>query len=175
MSDFDTSFWDQHWAEHDGHDDGPNPYVIRETADLKPGSALDAGCGSGIEAVWLAQHGWQVTGVDIADAAIELAQKRAARADVSAATTWVASDLTQWSPAQPFDLVMTNYAHTPLPQVQLYKRLADWVRPGGTLLLVGHGHEHLGTHSSERIEAVVEGIRGLELVGDVREVMGLLG
>jgi 2-polyprenyl-3-methyl-5-hydroxy-6-metoxy-1,4-benzoquinol methylase len=29
--------------------------------ELPPGRAIDVGCGDGADAVWLAQHGWQVT------------------------------------------------------------------------------------------------------------------
>lgn len=44
---------------------------------LTPGRALDVGCGSGPDAVFLAQHGWKVTGVDAAETAIERAKERA--------------------------------------------------------------------------------------------------
>jgi len=38
-------------------------------AELTPGKALDLGCAEGADAIWLAQRGWQVTGVDIAQIA----------------------------------------------------------------------------------------------------------
>jgi SAM-dependent methyltransferase len=43
---------------------------------LPLGRALDLGCGTGINAVWLAQHGYEVTGVDVAPLAIEQARAR---------------------------------------------------------------------------------------------------
>ena len=42
----------------------PNAVLLEEIGDLRPGLALDAGCGHGAEAIWLAASGWQVTAVD---------------------------------------------------------------------------------------------------------------
>ena len=53
---FDKDYWERHWQEFGGHGRGllANPYLGREVGDLTPGSALDAGCGEGAEAIWLA-------------------------------------------------------------------------------------------------------------------------
>jgi hypothetical protein len=65
---------------------------------------------------------------------------------------WVEADLSVWAPHGRFDLVTTHYAHSVLPQLAFYRRLSDWVAPGGTLLIVGHldrpghGHGHGGEH-----------------------------
>ncbi len=42
----------------------PKPFVVEIAATLKPGRALDLACGDGRNAIWLADQGWQVTGVD---------------------------------------------------------------------------------------------------------------
>ena len=73
--------WDKRYKlrEHAASDfeAGPTPLVI-ETADgLAPGKALDLACGAGRNAIWLAEHGWEVTGVDGAPTAIEFLRKRA--------------------------------------------------------------------------------------------------
>ena len=143
---FEKDYWEQHWEEAhpaaDGSDESaPNPYLVRETTGLAPGTALDAGCGTGAEAIWLATHGWQVTAADISATALAQAAERAARASVSDRVTWVEADLTSWEPADRFDLVVTNYAHPAMPQLAFYERIADWVAPGGTLLIVGHLHD----------------------------------
>ena len=42
----------------------PTPLLVETAGKLKPGRALDLACGTGRNAVWLAQHGWHVTAVD---------------------------------------------------------------------------------------------------------------
>ncbi|MBO0840957.1 MAG: class I SAM-dependent methyltransferase [Sciscionella sp.] len=50
---------------------------------LPPGRALDIGCGPGAKAVYLAERGWQVTGVDQVDRALAVARRRATDAGVT--------------------------------------------------------------------------------------------
>src|SRR4051812_17107096 len=53
--------------------------LVAETAGtLRPGKALDLACGAGRNAIWLAQHGWQVTAVDGSAVAIEILRRDAA-------------------------------------------------------------------------------------------------
>lgn len=152
---FDENYWEHHWR--DGRAGGsmasnpPNPYLERELGAVAPGTALDAGCGAGAEALWLCAHGWRVTAADISSEALARAADREAawrgadreRAEGGAAPiAWVRADLTTWQPATPFDLVTTHYAHPSMPQVAFYERIAAWVAPGGSLLIVGHLHTH---------------------------------
>ena len=59
------------------------PEVTSALAAFKqPGRALDLGCGTGTSSICLAQHGWQVTAVDFAPKALELARDKAQRAGV---------------------------------------------------------------------------------------------
>ncbi|GAA4525155.1 class I SAM-dependent methyltransferase [Amycolatopsis samaneae] len=133
---FDGAYWENHWRGASGTGKEPNPYLVRETAGLNPGTALDAGCGEGGEARWLASRGWDVTAADISAEALT----RAAGAGDAAKVEWVRADLTTWTPASRFDLVVTHYAHPSMPQLAFYERVAGWVKPGGTLLVVGHLH-----------------------------------
>lgn len=63
-----------------------------ESGRLKAGSAIDLGCGTGANAIYLAQQGFEVTGVDYAEAAIEKAQERAEAAGVQ--VNFLVDDLT---------------------------------------------------------------------------------
>src|ERR1700730_6361085 len=47
-----------------------------------PGRALDLGCGTGTDSTYLAQHGWDVTGVDMVPEARAIARRRAVAAGV---------------------------------------------------------------------------------------------
>lgn len=63
----------------DGHPLAAGLRALVESG-LEPGRALDIGCGTGDNCVYLAQHGWQVTGIDYVETAV-----RRARAKMSAA------------------------------------------------------------------------------------------
>jgi ubiquinone/menaquinone biosynthesis C-methylase UbiE len=74
--------------------------LIEGTADapaLPPGAALDVGCGSGDSSIYMAQHGWQVTGVDFVPKVLDTAREKARAADVS--VNFVHADITQLSQA----------------------------------------------------------------------------
>lgn len=58
---------------------------------LRPGVALDIGCGTGRHAAYLADHGWEVTGIDVAPQAIDQARSRSTRVH------WAVADLTDES------------------------------------------------------------------------------
>src|SRR5690554_3392045 len=87
-----------------------NSTVADVVATLVPGTALDLGCGEGGDAVWLAQQGWTVTGVDISPSAT----RRAAAAAEAAAVgvRFLAEDLTTWRTDQSFDLVTATFFHS---------------------------------------------------------------
>lgn len=152
---FEKDYWERHWEQaHDpasevasevafevAESSSPNPHLEREIAGLRSGTALDAGCGTGADAIWLADHGWRVTAADISGTALAAAAVRATEASVAERVTWLEADLTTWLPTGRFDLVATSYAHPAIPQLAFYDRISDWVAPGGTLLIVGHLHE----------------------------------
>lgn len=158
---FDKAYWEQHWSPrigtgvveaeqarpdqhepqpHDAHLPGsaPHPYLQRELTGLPVALALDAGCGTGSEALWLAAHGWQVAGVDISALAIDVAQQQAEAAGLGAVTEWIEADLMSWEPHRMWQLVTTSYAHPRQGHPAFYRRIAEWVAPGGTLLIVAH-------------------------------------
>jgi SAM-dependent methyltransferase len=66
--------------------------IVEGPEALPPGRALDIGCGTGRDAVHLAQHGWRVTAVDSTPRALELARERARREGVE--VDWRAGDVT---------------------------------------------------------------------------------
>ena len=131
----------------------PNRQLVVEASDLPPGTALDAGCGEGGDALWLAERGWQVTAVDFSHRRAGARGRTARRAGRSpTGSTWLHADLDAWTPPEgSFDLVTAHYLHSRwADRSALFRRLAAAVAPGGTLLVVGHllgegdgdGHDH---------------------------------
>lgn len=57
--------------------------LVEGPVALPPGRALDLGCGHGRHAIYLASHGWDVTGIDIVAHAVATARRKAAEAGVS--------------------------------------------------------------------------------------------
>lgn len=150
---FDNDYWDGIWSGDRAtamSTSVANPHLQAQVSDLAPGTAIDAGCGAGAEAIWLAEQGWSVVAADIARAALAFGRDRAEAAGVGDKIDWVQADLSTWQPETRYDLVTTHYAHPNIPQLAFYVRIAGWVAPGGTLLVVGHlhpdRHEEDGQH-----------------------------
>jgi methylase of polypeptide subunit release factors len=60
--------------------------VVEGKDSLAPGKALDLGCGTGTNCIYMARHGWEATGVDFVPRAISAATRKAVVAGVSPAT-----------------------------------------------------------------------------------------
>ncbi|MFJ5695224.1 SAM-dependent methyltransferase [Arthrobacter sp. NPDC093125] len=127
----------------------PNPQLVAEAAGLAPGTALDLGCGEGADALWLAERGWTVTAVDVSAVALERAAGHAAESEAGHRVTWLQRDLETWQPDTTFDLVSAQFLHsTEMPWQRSHRTAADAVRPGGTLLVVGHHPDGMPPWSS---------------------------
>jgi SAM-dependent methyltransferase len=148
--------WDERYSSKPQIWSGkPNPQLVREGAGLRPGKALDLGCGEGADAIWLAQHGWSVAAVDVSAVALERAARHEKdaldRASVHAGPDAIASrihweqcDLAEWQPEEEYDLVSSQFLHSTQTGWQRPLQTgAAAVKPGGTLLIVGHHPDHL--------------------------------
>ncbi|MFD1322785.1 FAD-dependent oxidoreductase [Micromonospora sonneratiae] len=147
---FEEAAWEERYRSRPAIWSGrPNPQLVAEAAGLTPGRALDVGCGEGADAVWLADRGWQVTGVDISATALErgAAHAAAAGAQIADRIEWTRADLRQQPPAEgAYDLVSAQFMHLPGDaRRELFTRLAAAVAFGGTLLIVGHHPSDLRT------------------------------
>lgn len=144
---WDAAFWDERYGSSaqvwSGH---VNAVVADEAAALTPGLALDVGCGEGGDALWLAERGWQVLGVDVSQVAIDRAAARASEVGLEDRTDWEVRDLMEWAPpARTFDLVCAAYIHLPTDDRRTaYAGLAAAVTPGGALIVAGHHPSDIG-------------------------------
>ncbi len=122
---------------------GPNRLLEAQLGGAAPGSALDAACGEGRNALWLAEQGWRVTGVDFSDVAIRKARQIGEQRGVS--VSWHVLDVARDPlPEAGYDLVAVLYLHTdPDERARWLPRLAGAVAPGGTFLYIGHDPDNV--------------------------------
>jgi len=98
-----SSYWERSYQSgHVPWDPGPYdrhvPRVVEEYG-IAPCPTLDVGCGTGGTLIWLARRGFEVTGIDLAPTAVEIARRNAKSAGVSA--KFVAGDFPDsFSPAE---------------------------------------------------------------------------
>lgn len=120
---------------------GPRKELVElvEDGTLTPCRAIDLGCGTGANAIFLAQHGFEVTGVDYATAGIEKATRAAADAGVS--VEFIVDDLRDLRHTRgPFDFLLDYGVLDDLRprQRELYMRsIVPLTRPGSRFLLWG--------------------------------------
>lgn len=69
---YDESYWNERYRSSQSVWSGnPNPQLVAEIADLRPGRALGVGCGEGADTIWLAGRGWEVVAIDVSGLALE--------------------------------------------------------------------------------------------------------
>lgn len=123
----DRDRWNRRYREDEPRET-PAEIVREPVGDLPRGTALDVACGGGRNAIFLAEHGFDVTATDVSDEALEHARRRAdgAGVDVDFVRTDVdAMDLEKGV----YDVVVVTYFRTRerLPD------LVDALTPGGVL------------------------------------------
>ncbi len=134
MSEKDRIRWDAAYADRQPDMAPALPQVLSAHAGLFPasGSALDVACGTGRAAVWLAQRGLQVWGLDVSPVAITQAKQAAAFHRVAERCRFDVADLDEGLPAgPPVDVVLCHRFRDP----KLYPALAARLRPGGLLAI----------------------------------------
>ncbi|AGS34691.1 hypothetical protein B841_06090 [Corynebacterium maris DSM 45190] len=134
--------FDEFYAQGQQWSGNPNDSLVREVAEMTPGTALDVGCGEGADLLWLAEQGWTVVGVDPADAAVERSRALLDDHGFAEQSTVIAGDVADVE-GQSFDLVIGFYVPLPEEDTTTVAALEQLVAPGGTLLWVHHvGHAH---------------------------------
>jgi tellurite methyltransferase len=106
----------------------------REVAELLPSGArvLELGCGEGRDSVFFSSLGFDVVGVDSAEAGIRKAERLAR--ERGASVRWVTADMSEINPAGPFDLAYSCGAVHYVPRLErdrLLRRTKALTRPGG--------------------------------------------
>lgn len=140
----DASEWDSKYsATETMWSEQPNSFLVEKTVEMKPGRALDLGCGEGRNALWLAERGWAVTAVDFSEVAVERGRHWADRRGLS--IDFRVADVTEYDPdPRAYDLVILFYLQLQHPEIRnILTRAAGAVADGGSLLVVAHDLENL--------------------------------
>ncbi|MCM6762814.1 class I SAM-dependent methyltransferase [Rathayibacter sp. ZW T2_19] len=132
--------WEARYADSDRIWSGrPNASLVDLVHALPPGRALDLGCGEGGDALWLAEQGWSVTGLDLSETALGRARAEAERRGL--VVDLRQADLgAEWPVDGLFDLVCASFLHSmvELPRTAILRRAATQVAPGGRFAIVTH-------------------------------------
>jgi tellurite methyltransferase len=116
-------------------DAAPTPLVVATAGNLRPGKALDLACGVGRNALWLAEHGWDVTAVDGAATAIEILRNRASERGLK--INAAVADLEEGEfviESSRWDLIAMCY----YLQRNLFEPAKQGVAPGGIVISIVH-------------------------------------
>lgn len=143
-----------------------------DRASAAPRTALDLGCGEGADAAWLASRGWDVTGVDWAEAAVDRARRLAQTLEVRA--RFVTGDITDpaflrsLSTTGTFGLVTVAFHHPePSDRSRSYAHLPGLVSAGGHLLIIAHDPSHasrgFGGPPADRLLTPADVLEALDL------------
>ena len=127
--------WDERYREGNYPRTGPSELLVKTVRDLPHGNALDLACGTGRHAIFLAEHGWNVTAVDSSRVAIEILQQRAGEAGV--AIDALVADLERGEfkiEPDAYDLICVFY----YLQRDLFSEIRAGVKPGGTVVAAIH-------------------------------------
>lgn len=122
----------------------PNDFLKAHYQAISKGKVLLLAEGEGRNAVFLAQQGYDVTGVDISAVGLEKAQKLARENNVSIET--VCADLATFDLGEmQWDGIVSIFCHLP-PDLRrdLYQRVEKSLKSNGVFLLEGYRPEQLG-------------------------------
>jgi SAM-dependent methyltransferase len=123
--------WNRVYSDpNPGFNQAPNAFLMQVVAGRTPSSALDYAMGEGRNAIYLAQLGWDVSGFDQAEAAVALAQKRAAALKLNLRVSAV-RDAGYDFGKERFDLILFSWS---MPQVPV-ERVIDSLKPGGMVVM----------------------------------------
>lgn len=135
-------FWERRYADSERVWSGRvNPTLESLAAELKPGRALDLGCGEGGDVLWLAHQGWQALGIDISETAVERARAHVDLDDSAPGSAeFLAAGLPGGMPDEHFDLISAFFLQSPvaLDRQTILRAAASRVAVGGHLLMVSH-------------------------------------
>jgi SAM-dependent methyltransferase len=117
-----------------GFSTAPNALLMATVEEREPGRALEVGMGEGRNAVFLALKGWDVTGFEISDEGVVIAQRNARAVGVNITALLESNESFDFGRAQ-WDLIVATYAPFPLTTADYVQRLRGSLTPGGLVVV----------------------------------------
>jgi 2-polyprenyl-3-methyl-5-hydroxy-6-metoxy-1,4-benzoquinol methylase len=118
----------------------PNGLLVAIVEGRQPGRALDVGMGQGRNSVFLALKGWDVTGFDMSDEGIDIAQRNASRAGVKLTAMRESDEAFDYGTDQ-WDLIVFMYEPFPITSAAYVDRLRKSLKVGGIIVIESFGEE----------------------------------
>ncbi len=131
------SWWDPKGPSKPLHDLNPlRLQYVERIAALAQKAVCDVGCGGGILSEAMARSGAHVTGIDLSQAVLDVAELHALESKIAVEYRAVAAEELARERSGTFDLVtcMEMLEHVPQPSLAL-RALADLVKPGGDVIV----------------------------------------
>ncbi len=137
--------WDDRYSRSEFfYGSEPNDFLVEQSGTIPVGgSVLCLAEGEGRNAVYLAQQGFKVTGVDGSAVGLEKAQRLAAERGVQIQT--VVSDLADYDMGVAcWDAIVSIWCHLPQPlRTAVHQQAVRALRPGGVFILEAYNPEQL--------------------------------
>jgi tellurite methyltransferase len=127
----DLAGWEQRYRAQETTEARPHSLVAETASSLSPGRALDLACGTGRNALWLAEHGWDVTAVDGSPTAIELLRQRAGNLPIATQVADLEASNFTIEPAH-YNLIAICY----YLERKLFEPAKRGLIPGGILIAI---------------------------------------
>lgn len=142
-------FWNERYSQPEMvYGNEPNVFLREQLKNLKPGKLLLPAEGEGRNAVYAASQGWDVLAFDYSEAgqakALSLAKERGVTLEYQVA------DAEQFETApETVDAVALIFAHfNPVLRLILHRKVVEWLKPGGTLILEAFHPKQLEGYTS---------------------------
>jgi len=166
-ADSNKSHWDQIYRRNQGYVFGkdPAPFLVSNLNKLPVGKALDIAMGEGRNAVFLAQKGFDVTGVDISEVAVRKAKRLAREKDVRIRTVIVDLNTYQIAP-ESYDVILVFY----YLQRSLVPQLIRGLKPGGMIVFEGQTEADLKYRKAQSKDVLLTKGELKELFKGLQEV-----
>ena len=128
--------WDERFASGSyPSDPDPSPVLRRYVEAFPEGRALDVATGTGRNALFLAERGYEVDGLDQSREGLRIARETAEQQGLAAQTNWIQGDVASYEfPESTYDVVTISF-YRPMDRLPDIKQA---LAPGGVLFVQHH-------------------------------------